>query len=77
MRVSPLDTILLLADIELFIFHGKSPTRENLDATPAGSVEAAQNSYQDWIKQTIVFIANSLYCFVSIVSRSIASIQLG
>ena len=41
-----------------------------------GSVAAAQKSCRDWIKQTIVFIANSFYCFVSIVSRSIVLIEL-
>ena len=41
-----------------------------------GSVAAAQKSCGDWIKQTIVFIVDSFYCFVSIVSRSIVSIQL-
>ena len=42
-----------------------------------GGVAAAQKSCRDWIKQTIVFIVDSLYCFVYIVSRSIVSIQLG
>ena len=41
-----------------------------------GSVAAAQKSCRDWIKQTVVFTADSLYCSVSIVSRSIVSIQL-
>ena len=41
-----------------------------------GSVAAAQKSCRDWIKQTIVFIVDSFYCFVSIVSHSVVSIQL-
>ena len=41
-----------------------------------GSVAASQKSCRDWIKQTKVFIVDSFYCFVSIVSRSIVSIQL-
>ena len=41
-----------------------------------GGVAAAQKSCRDWIKQTIVFIVDSFYCFVSIVSRSIVLIQL-
>ena len=42
----------------------------------SGSVAAAQKSCRDWIKQTVVFIVDSFCCFVSIVSRSIVSIQL-
>ena len=42
----------------------------------SGSVAAAQKSCRDWIKQTIVFIVDSFYCFVSIVSRSVVLIQL-
>ena len=44
-----------------------------------GSVAAAQKSCRDWIKKTIVFIVDSFYCFiviVSIVSCSIVLIQL-
>ena len=41
-----------------------------------GGVAAAQKSCRDWIKQTIVFIVHLFYCFVSIVSRSVVSIQL-
>ena len=40
------------------------------------AVAASQKSCRDWIKQTIVFIVDSFYCFVSIVSRSIVLIQL-
>ena len=41
-----------------------------------GNVAAAQKSCRDWKKQTIAFIVDSFYCFVSIVSRSIVLVQL-
>ena len=47
-----------------------------ITAASLGSVAATQKSCQDWVKQTIVFIVDSFYCFVSIVSSSIVSIQL-
>ena len=50
--------------------------KDLLKGNDLGSVAAAQKSCRDWIKQTIVFIVDSFYCFVSIVSRSIVSIQL-
>ena len=52
----------------------RSSKRAPLDLK--GSVAAAQKSCRYWIKQTIVLIVDSFYCFVSIVSRSIVSIQL-
>ena len=39
------------------------------------SVAAARKICRDWLKQTIVFIVDSFNCFISIVSRSIVSIQ--
>ena len=38
-----------------------------MSSNSVGGVAAAQKSCRDWINQTIVFIVDSFYCFVSIV----------
>ena len=45
-------------------------------AMTSGSVAAARKSCRDLIKQTIVFIVDLFYCFVSIVSCYVVLIQL-
>ena len=67
--------VLISGSFDSKIFHYTAPLRYT-ETTAKGSVAAAQKSCRNWIKQTIVFIVDSFYCFVSIVSRSIVSIQL-